>query len=154
MVVVADLEGKLCQLLVEFGKVCKRKNKKANENKSRIMKCTKEFNSRRMNVAFNSGFWRTSRLTLIWLHLLLYHTAPSIIYLYLCNSMVILSNQTPRIHLMNLYLNLPSLSQTAILMQLQNQEAFVPCFHNSTHTHTHTHTHTGKGLLAFARSMI
>ncbi len=38
---VADSAGRLKQLVEEIGSVCKRRNLRVNENKSKIMKCTK-----------------------------------------------------------------------------------------------------------------
>ena len=35
-----DLEEKLYQLMEEFGRVFRRRNLRANENKSRVIKCT------------------------------------------------------------------------------------------------------------------
>ena len=49
---VVDLEKKLCQLVEEFGRVCRR-NLRVNENKSKLMKCTRMVGGRRMNVALN-----------------------------------------------------------------------------------------------------
>ena len=40
---VADSEKKLRQLVEEFRLVCRRKNLRVNGNKSRVMKCTREY---------------------------------------------------------------------------------------------------------------
>ena len=49
MVLVADLEEKLCQLVEEFRRVCRRKNLRVNKNRNKIMKCTKRVGGRRIN---------------------------------------------------------------------------------------------------------
>ncbi len=41
------------QLVEEFGRVCKRRKVKVNESKSKMMKCTRFVDGRRMNVALN-----------------------------------------------------------------------------------------------------
>ncbi len=50
---VADSEGRLRQLVEEFGTVCKRRKLKVNGSKSKAMKCTRLVDGRRMNVALN-----------------------------------------------------------------------------------------------------
>ena len=50
---VADSEEALRQLVVEFGRVCDRRKLKVNENKSKVMRCTREVDGRRMNIALN-----------------------------------------------------------------------------------------------------
>ena len=49
---MAASEEKLCQLVERFGGVC-RKNLTVNEDKDKVMKCTRGVDSRRMNVVFN-----------------------------------------------------------------------------------------------------
>ena len=39
VVVVADSERKLCQLVTEFGRVCERRKLRVNVCKSKVMKC-------------------------------------------------------------------------------------------------------------------
>ncbi len=46
---VVDSEGRLRQLVEEFGSVCKRRKL----SKSKVMKCTKVVDGRRINVALN-----------------------------------------------------------------------------------------------------
>ena len=41
MAFVVDSKEKLCQLVEVFGRVCRRRNFRVNENKSKVMKCTK-----------------------------------------------------------------------------------------------------------------
>ncbi len=48
---VADSEGRLRPLLEEFGRVCKRRKLKVSECKSKVMKCTRLVDGRRINVA-------------------------------------------------------------------------------------------------------
>ncbi len=50
---VANSEGRLRQLVEEFGSVCKRRKPRVNEGKSKVMKCTRMVDGRRMNVALN-----------------------------------------------------------------------------------------------------
>ncbi len=51
---MVDSEGRLRQLLEEFGTVCKRRKLRVNESKSKVpMKCTRRVDGRRMNVALN-----------------------------------------------------------------------------------------------------
>ncbi len=52
MALVADSEGRLRKLVEEFGRVCKR-TLKVNGSKSKVMKCTRLVDGRRMNVALN-----------------------------------------------------------------------------------------------------
>ena len=47
---VADAEEKLCQLVEEFGRVCKSKLR-VNENKSKVMKYICGIGGRRINIA-------------------------------------------------------------------------------------------------------
>ena len=49
-VVVADSEEKLCQLVSEFGRVCKRRKLRVNVGKSKVMRCTRNEESPRLNV--------------------------------------------------------------------------------------------------------
>jgi len=41
------------QLVEEFGRVCKRRKLRVNESKSKVMKCTRMVDGRRMNVVLN-----------------------------------------------------------------------------------------------------
>ncbi len=50
---MADSEGRLRQLVEEFGRVCKRRKLKVNGSKSKVMKCTRLVDGRGMNVALN-----------------------------------------------------------------------------------------------------
>ncbi len=50
---VADSEGRLRQLVEEFGRVCKWRKLKVNGSKSKVTKCTRLVDGRRMNVALN-----------------------------------------------------------------------------------------------------
>ncbi len=51
---VADSEGRLRQLVEEFGRMCQRRKLKVNGSKSKVMKCTRLVsNGQRMNVALN-----------------------------------------------------------------------------------------------------
>ncbi len=52
-VLVADSEGKLRQLVEEFGKVNKRRTLRVNESKSKVMKCTTMVDDRLMNTVLN-----------------------------------------------------------------------------------------------------
>ncbi len=49
----ADSEGRLRQLVEEFGSVCQRRKLKVSGSKSKVMKCTRLVDGRRMNVALN-----------------------------------------------------------------------------------------------------
>ena len=49
-VVVADSEEKLCQLVTEFGRVCKRRKLHVNVGKSKVMRCTNREDGNRLNV--------------------------------------------------------------------------------------------------------
>ncbi len=53
MALVADSEGRLRQMVEEFGSVCKRRKLKVNESKSKVMKCARLADGRRMNVTLN-----------------------------------------------------------------------------------------------------
>ncbi len=48
---VADSEGRLRQLVDEFGSVCKKRKLRVNESTSKVMKYTRLADGRRMNVA-------------------------------------------------------------------------------------------------------
>jgi len=50
---VADSEERLRHLVEEFGRVCKRRKLRLNESKSKVMKCTRMVDGRRMNVILN-----------------------------------------------------------------------------------------------------
>ncbi len=50
---VADSEGRLRQLVEEFGRVCKRRKVKVNGSKSKGMKCMRLGDGRRMNVTLD-----------------------------------------------------------------------------------------------------
>ena len=50
---VADSEEALRQLVVEFGRVCDMRKLKVNENKSKVMRCTRDVDGRRMNIFLN-----------------------------------------------------------------------------------------------------
>ncbi len=50
---MADSEGRLRQLLEEFGSMCKRRKFRINEKKSKVTKCLRRVDSRRMNVTLN-----------------------------------------------------------------------------------------------------
>ena len=52
-VVVADSERKLCQLVTEFGRVCERRKLRVNVCKSKVMRCTRNEDSARLNVVLN-----------------------------------------------------------------------------------------------------
>ncbi len=55
---VADSEGRLRQLVEEFERGCKRKKLRLNELDSKVMKCTRRVDGRRMNVC--SSKWRVA----------------------------------------------------------------------------------------------
>ena len=48
-----DLEEKLCRLVSEFGRVCKRRMLKVNVGKSKGMRCSRYGNGGRMQVMLN-----------------------------------------------------------------------------------------------------
>ncbi len=50
---VADSEGRFRKLVGEFGRICKRRKLRVNERKSKVMRCTRMVDGRRMNVAMN-----------------------------------------------------------------------------------------------------
>ena len=50
---VADSEEKLCRLVSEFGRVCKRIKLRVNEGKSKVMRCYRYGNEGRMHVILN-----------------------------------------------------------------------------------------------------
>ena len=50
---MADSGEKLYQLVKEIGQVCRRSNLRVNENKSKIMKCTRGNDSRMLYIALN-----------------------------------------------------------------------------------------------------
>ena len=52
-VVVADSEKKLCQLVAEFGRVCKRRKLRVNVGKSKVMRCTRNEDGARLNVSLD-----------------------------------------------------------------------------------------------------
>ena len=52
-VVMADSEEKLCQLVSEFGRVCKKRKLRVNVGKSKVMRCTRNEVSARLNVLLN-----------------------------------------------------------------------------------------------------
>ena len=52
-VVVADSEEKLCQLVNEFGRVCKRRKLRVNVGKSKVMRCTNGDDGNRLNVVLD-----------------------------------------------------------------------------------------------------
>ena len=52
-VVVADSEEKLCQLVTEFGRVCKRRKLRVNVGKSKVMRCTNREDGNRLNVTLD-----------------------------------------------------------------------------------------------------
>ena len=47
---VADSEEKLCRLVSEFGRVCKKRKWRVNVGKSKIMRCSRYGNGDRMHV--------------------------------------------------------------------------------------------------------
>ena len=53
VVVVADSERKLCQLVTEFGRVCERRKLRVNVGKSKVMGCTRNEDGVRLNVMLN-----------------------------------------------------------------------------------------------------
>ncbi len=50
---VADSEGRLRKLVEEFGRMCKRRKLKVNGSKSKVMRCMRLVDGRRMNVALD-----------------------------------------------------------------------------------------------------
>ena len=52
-VVMADSEEKLCQLVSEFGRVCEKRKLRVNVGKSKVMRCTRNEGSARLNVLLN-----------------------------------------------------------------------------------------------------
>ena len=52
-VVVADSERKLCHLVTEFGRVCERRKLQVNVGKSKVMRCTRNEDSARLNAMLN-----------------------------------------------------------------------------------------------------
>ena len=50
---VADSERKLCQLVTEHGRVCKRRKLHVNVGKSEVMRCTRNEDGARLNVMLN-----------------------------------------------------------------------------------------------------
>ena len=52
-VIVADSEEKLCQLVNEFGRVCKRRKLRVNVGKSKVMRCTNREDGNRLNVTLD-----------------------------------------------------------------------------------------------------
>ena len=53
--VVADSEEKLCQLVSEFGRVCKRRKLKVNVGKSKVMRCRRRGDDTRVNVGWRGA---------------------------------------------------------------------------------------------------
>ncbi len=51
-VLVADSEGRLRQLVEEFRRVCKRRKVKVNGSKSKVMRCTRLVDGRRMKCSW------------------------------------------------------------------------------------------------------
>ncbi len=47
-------EGRLTQLVEEFGRVCKRRKLRVNECKKKVMKCTRKVDDRTVNVMLNA----------------------------------------------------------------------------------------------------
>ena len=50
---MADSEEKLCRLVCEFGRVCKRRKLRVNIGKSKVMRCSMDGNGDRMHVILN-----------------------------------------------------------------------------------------------------
>ena len=50
---VADSEEKLCRLVSEFGRVCKRRKLRVNVGKIKVMRCSRYGNGDRMHVILN-----------------------------------------------------------------------------------------------------
>ena len=50
---VADSEDKLQKIVEEFDRVCVRRKLKINVNKSKVMRCSRREDGRRMNVCLN-----------------------------------------------------------------------------------------------------
>ena len=50
---VANSEEKLCRLVSEFGRVCKRRKLRVNVGKSKVMRCSRYGNGNRMHVILN-----------------------------------------------------------------------------------------------------
>ena len=50
---VADSEERLCRLVSEFGRVCKRIKLRVNVGKSKVMRCSRYGNGGRMHVILN-----------------------------------------------------------------------------------------------------
>ena len=50
---VADSEEKLCRLVSEFGRVCKRKKMRVNVGRSKVIRCSRYGNGDRMHVIVN-----------------------------------------------------------------------------------------------------
>ena len=53
IVMVADSERKLCQILTEFGRVYERRKLQVNVGKSKVMRCTRNEDGARLNVLLN-----------------------------------------------------------------------------------------------------
>ena len=59
IVVVADSERKLCQLVAEFGRVCERRKLRVNVGKSKVIRCTRNEDDARLNVMLNGeALWK------------------------------------------------------------------------------------------------
>ena len=50
---VADASEKLCRLVSEYGRVCKRRKLRVNVGKSKVMRCSRYGNGGRMHVILN-----------------------------------------------------------------------------------------------------
>ena len=50
---MADSEEKLCRLVSEFGRVCERRKLRVNVCKSKVTRCSRDFNGGRMHVILN-----------------------------------------------------------------------------------------------------
>ena len=50
---MADSEEKLCRLVSEFDRECKRRNLRVNVGKSKVIRCLRYGNGSRMNVILN-----------------------------------------------------------------------------------------------------
>ena len=65
---VADSEEKLCRLVSEFGRVCRRRRKfRVNVGKSKVMRCSRYVNRSRMHVILNLERYRKWIVLSAWL---------------------------------------------------------------------------------------
>ena len=55
---MADSEEKLCQFVMEFGKVCKRRKLHVNLGKSKVMRCTSNEDENQLNVWLDGEVFR------------------------------------------------------------------------------------------------